>query len=345
MMEPILEVRRLKKYFKGPGGFIDRRVSHVKALDGVSFEVFPGETFGFVGESGCGKSTLGKTILGIYRPTAGEVIFKGRDITRLSKKEAIRIRSEIQYVYQDPGSSLDPHWKVRRILAEAFRIHTNMDRKAVKERNLEMLRAVGLEEEHLELYPHEFSGGQQRRLGLARILCLNPSLVILDEPTSGLDVSVQATILKLFLDLKSRFDLTYIFISHNLSVVRMMCRRLAVMYAGKIMEIGDTGAIFEAPIHPYTRFLLSAIPVIGKEAGGEEGMSIPGEPPNPENFPPGCRFHPRCPHATDQCRRDAPGLQRVEENRWIACHRKPTDCSGCGSPVGSQGWRRLKVME
>ncbi|MBW1723700.1 MAG: ABC transporter ATP-binding protein, partial [Deltaproteobacteria bacterium] len=247
MVEPILEVRRLKKYFKGPGGFLERRVPLVRALNGVSFRVFPGETFGFVGESGCGKSTLGKTVLGIYRATGGEVLFKGRNITGLSKREAIRVRKEIQYVYQDPGSSLDPHWKIKRILAEPLHIHTDLDRKAIDERIREMLGAVGLGEEHLTLYPHEFSGGQQRRLGLARILCLNPSLVILDEPTSGLDVSVQATILKLFLDLKSRFDLTYIFISHNLSVVRMMCQRLAVMYAGKIMEMGETPAIFENP--------------------------------------------------------------------------------------------------
>ncbi|MBW2304844.1 MAG: ATP-binding cassette domain-containing protein [Deltaproteobacteria bacterium] len=321
MVEPILEVRRLKKYFKGPGGFLERRVPLVRALDGVSFRVFPGETFGFVGESGCGKSTLGKTVLGIYRATGGEVLFKGRNITGLSKREAIRVRKEIQYVYQDPGSSLDPHWKIKRILAEPLHIHTDLDRKAIDERIREMLGAVGLGEEHLTLYPHEFSGGQQRRLGLARILCLNPSLVILDEPTSGLDVSVQATILKLFLDLKSRFDLTYIFISHNLSVVRMMCQRLAVMYAGKIMEMGETPAIFENPVHPYTRFLLSAIPIIGKKAGSGEEISVSGEPPNPEDFPPGCRFHPRCPHATDLCRKDAPELRRLEENRWIACHR------------------------
>ena len=323
MVEPILEVRQLKKYFKGPGGFLERRVPLVKALDGVSFHVFPGETFGLVGESGCGKSTLGKTVLGIYRPTEGNVLFKGRDITRLSKKESIRIRSEIQYVYQDPGSSLDPHWKIRRILAEPLRIHTNMDKRTIEEHIREMLKAVGLGEEHLGLYPHEFSGGQQRRLGLARILCLNPSLIILDEPTSGLDVSVQATILKLFLDLKSRFDLTYIFISHNLSVVRMMCQRLAVMYAGKIMEMGDTSAVFERPIHPYTQLLLSAIPTIEKKGvGGRQEIAVSGEPPNPEDFPPGCRFHPRCPHTMDRCRKEAPELRRRGDDRWVACHRE-----------------------
>jgi len=320
MQELILDVQQLRKYFKGPGGFLEGRVSFVKALDGVSFQVFPGETFGFVGESGCGKSTLGKTILGIYRATGGHVIFKGRDITRLPRKQAIRIRSEIQYVYQDPGSSLDPHWKIRKILAEPLHIHTHMKRVAIEERTREMLKAVGLGEEHLGLYPHEFSGGQQRRLGLARILCLNPSLVILDEPTSGLDVSVQATILKLFLDLKSRFNLTYLFISHNLSVVRMMCQRLAVMYAGKIMEMGDTPAVFERPIHPYTQFLLSAIPTIEKKTGSSEEIPLSGEPPNPEDFPPGCRFHPRCPHAMDRCKKEAPEFRLQGKDRWSACH-------------------------
>lgn len=320
MTKPILEVQALKKYFKGPGGFLEKKTPQVKALDGVSFQVFPGETFGLVGESGCGKSTLGKTVLGIYRATNGTVLFKGKDITHLSKRESTRIRSEIQYVYQDPGSSLDPHWKIKRILAEPLVIHTSLDRKTIDGRIREMLSAVGLGEEHLALYPHEFSGGQQRRLGLARILCLNPSLVILDEPTSGLDVSVQATILKLFLDLKNRFDLTYIFISHNLSVVHMMCQRLAVMYAGQIVEMGETRALFSHPIHPYTRLLLSAIPVIGKKTGSAEAALAGGEPPNPEKFPSGCRFWPRCRHETDRCRRESPDFRSWPDGRRVACH-------------------------
>jgi oligopeptide/dipeptide ABC transporter ATP-binding protein len=331
MSEPILDVRSLRKHFKGGGGFLGGKTRRVKALDGVSFQVFPGETFGVVGESGCGKSTLGKTVLGIYRPTEGEVRFKGRDITHLTKRAATRVKREIQYVYQDPGSSLDPMWKVRRILAEPLVIHTDLDRRAVRERVREMLAAVGLGEEHLSLYPHEFSGGQQRRLGLARILCLNPSLVVLDEPTSGLDVSVQATILKLFLDLKERFDLTYIFISHNLSVVRMMCSRLAVMYAGRIVEMGETAALFDRPVHPYTRLLISAIPMIGKRPGtGEEEAGKIGEPPNPESFPPGCRFWPRCPQQDAACRRDVPDLRPGPDGRWIACHMRDTDTSTPG---------------
>ncbi len=318
---PILEVRELKKYFRAQGGILGKGSPIVKAVDGVSFDVLPGETFGIVGESGCGKSTLGKTVLGIYRATEGRVIFQGSDITNLPKGEARRIRSKIQYVYQDPGSSLDPRWKVRRILAEPLLIHTDLDRKAIRHRTLEMLKAVGLGEEHLGLYPHEFSGGQQRRLGLARILCLSPSLVILDEPTSGLDVSVQATILKLFKELKARFQLTYIFISHNLSVVRMMCQRLAVMYAGGIVEMGDTAQVFQDPLHPYTRLLLSAIPTVGKMAPSFKEAMVAGEPPNPEAFPQGCRFHPRCPHAVEVCSKEAPELVPKGEGRWAACHR------------------------
>jgi oligopeptide/dipeptide ABC transporter ATP-binding protein len=320
MEKPILEVNELKKYFRGSASFLSRRASWVKAVDGVSFQVFTGETFGLVGESGCGKSTLGKTILGIYRPTEGSVIFQGQEITRLTKKEAKKVRKNIQYVYQDPGISLDPYWKIKRVLSEPLLIHTSLSNRAIEERVHQMLDDVGLGREHLFLYPHEFSGGQQRRLGLARILCLNPSLVILDEPTSGLDVSVQATILKVFLELKRQFHLTYIFISHNLSVVRMMCQRLAVMYAGKIVEMGKTHDIFTDPIHPYTKALLAAIPVIGKKRGREEDLSASGEPPNPENFPPGCRFWPRCGYKMAICESAEPLFRAEVNGRWIACH-------------------------
>lgn len=319
MLETILDVKGLKKYFRGASGFLESKSRWIKALDGVSFQVHRGETFGLVGESGCGKSTLGKTILGIYKATEGSVHFKDQDITHLTKREAIRVRKDIQYVYQDPGISLDPHWKIRRILSEPLLIHTSQGKKEIEKRIYGMLSAVGLGREHLSLYPHEFSGGQQRRLGLARILCLNPTLVILDEPTSGLDVSVQATILKLFQELKERFHLTYIFISHNLSVVQMMCQRMGVMYAGKIVELGDTKAVFSAPTHPYTRILLSAIPVIGKKDEADE-KALRGEPPNPENFPSGCRFWPRCTRKREICQREAPELRSLKDGRWIACH-------------------------
>ena len=319
-MGPILEIKGLKRYFHGSSRLLSKKVRWIKALDDVSLQVYKGETFGLVGESGCGKSTLGKTILGIYRPTEGSVIFKGREISLLPRKEAKKIRKDIQYVYQDPGASLDPYWKVRKILAEPLVIHTSLPKEEIQRQVLKMLDDVGLREEHLSLYPHEFSGGQQRRLGLARILCLNPSLVILDEPTSGLDVSVQATILKLFIELKTRFHLTYIFISHNLGVVRMMCNRMAVMYAGKIVEMGETAGIFSAPVHPYTRVLLAAIPEVGKKLDRTKDLSLTGEPPNPENFPTGCRFWPRCGFKMATCESVEPPLESAVDGRKVACH-------------------------
>ncbi len=320
MEAPILEIKELKKYFRGHSDFLNRSVGWVRAVDGVTFRVSKGETFGLVGESGCGKSTLGKTILGIYRPTQGSVLFKGSKISGLPRKEAKKTRQEMQYVYQDPGASLDPYWKIAKILSEPLVIHTSLSKEKIRRQVLKMLQDVGLREEHLSLYPHEVSGGQQRRLGLARILCLNPSLVILDEPTSGLDVSVQATILKLFQELKSRYQLTYIFISHNLSVVRMMCNRMAVMYGGKIVEMGDTRLIFENPMHPYTKVLLAAIPQVGRRIEGEKDAFLSGEPPNPENFPAGCRFWPRCSIKKTICESTEPGFESSSDGRMIACH-------------------------
>jgi len=318
MNDLLLEVKGLKKHFHNSGGLLGKRAERIKALDGVSFQVYKGDAFGLVGESGCGKSTLGKTILGIYRPTEGTVIFKGRKISQLSKSELKTVRKDIQYVYQDPGSSLDPHWKVKRILSEPLVIHSDFGKRDIERKVHEIVEAVGLRRGQLALYPHEFSGGQQRRLGLARILCLNPTLIILDEPTSGLDVSVQATILKLFIELKTRFNLTYIFISHNLSVVRMMCRRLAVMYAGKIVESGETGSIFTNPVHPYTKALLAAIPVIGKKL--QDDVSLTGEPPNPSNYAAGCRFQPRCGYRLDICTSLEPELCQTGDGRWVSCH-------------------------
>jgi len=319
MEDLILRVDNLKKHFRSTAGFLGRRATLVKALDGVSLDVVKEETFGLVGESGCGKSTLGKTILGIYRPTHGSVVFEGRDITHLSRKDVVKVRKEIQYVYQNPGSSLDPRWNVKKILAEPLLIHSSIGAAAVEKLVEEMMEAVGLTKEQLSLYPHEFSGGQQRRLGLARILTLNPKVVILDEPTSGLDVSVQATILKLFTDLKFRFHLTYLFISHNLGVVQMMCSRVAVMYAGKIVELGATPRLFAEPLHPYTKVLLAAIPVVGKRK--EEDLSLSGEPPNPADFPSGCRFWPRCSYKEDRCITEEPPLVTVEAGRAVSCHR------------------------
>ena len=259
---PILQINNLSKWFSIDNVW-NKRIGWLKAIDDVSLEVRKGEILGIVGESGCGKSTLGKTVMGIHPLTAGQITFEGSEIGHLKPSEARQLRRRLQYTYQDPGSSLDPRWKIGRSLLEPLDIHTELSFAEKQQRVEEILAAVNLPKTHLDLYPHEISGGQQRRVGLARILTLHPSLVILDEPTSGLDVSVQATILKLFSDLREKFDLTYIFISHDLSVVKMFCNRVAVMYFGKVVEVNETKKLFEKPQHPYTKNLLSSIPNIG----------------------------------------------------------------------------------
>ena len=314
---PLLEIHDLVRYFPLRNAF-GRRVGWLKAVDGVSLAVWPGETLGLVGESGCGKSTLGKTVMGIYAPTAGDIRFAGREIGRLATRERRRVAKDLQYVYQDPGASLDPRWKVGGLLHEPLKIHTTLAR-ADREREVRaILAAVGLPDAHLDLYPHELSGGQQRRVGLARILTLRPRMVILDEPTSGLDVSVQASVLKLFRTLQQTFALTYVFISHDLSVVRAMCARIAVMYLGKIVELGDTAGVFEKPRHPYTQSLLAAVPRIGGRRVTLD-FSLAGEPPNPRDVPSGCRFRTRCPLAQDVCATTEPPLRDVD-GRQVACH-------------------------
>jgi oligopeptide/dipeptide ABC transporter ATP-binding protein len=314
---PLLEVADLSRHFPLRNAF-GRRTGWLRAVDGVSLDISPGETLGLVGESGCGKSTLGKTVMGIYPPTSGEIRFLGREIGRLRGRERRAVRRDVQYVYQDPGASLDPRWKIKHSLHEPLLIHTTLSRARRDSEVQAILRAVGLPDGHLDLYPHELSGGQQRRVGLARILTLRPRLIILDEPTSGLDVSVQASVLKLFRRLQETFSLTYLFISHDLGVVRAMCRRVAVMYLGKVVEIGHAAELFSAPSHPYTRSLLAAIPRIG-EARVTEGLAIEGEPPNPRDIPSGCRFRTRCPLAEDVCASEEPPLRRVDGG-LVACH-------------------------
>ncbi len=314
---PLLEVADLARHFPLRNAF-GRRTGWLRAVDGVSLDVRAGEALGLVGESGCGKSTLGKTVMGIFRPTAGEIRFLGREIGRLSARERRRVARDLQYVYQDPGASLDPRWKIRRLLHEPLMIHTTLSRAERAAAVNEILRLVGLPDAHLDLYPHELSGGQQRRVGLARILTLKPRLVILDEPTSGLDVSVQASVLKLFRGLQQTFGLTYLFISHDLAVVRTMCQRVAVMYLGKIVEIGDTEEVFARPRHPYTRSLLAALPRIGGPRVTDT-FALEGEPPNPRDLPSGCRFRPRCPLAVDVCATEEPALREVA-GQQVACH-------------------------
>lgn len=315
----ILSIRNLKKYFPVKSALLKRRIGWLRAVDDVSFDILSGELLGLVGESGCGKSTLGKTILGMYKPDGGEVIFKNRNINNLPPQEKRRVRREIQYVYQDAAASLDSWWSVGRLLREPLIIHTHMSKPEMDEKVLGLLQAVGLRGEDVHRYPHEFSGGQQRRLGLARILTLNPELIIFDEPTAGLDVSVQAKILELLINLKDMFDLTYIVISHNLSVIRMICNRTAVMYLGRIVETSSTQKIFENPIHPYTRTLLEAIPEVG-EPRKHDKLLLKGEPPSPEKLPPGCRFQTRCPFKKDSCERKEPDLEQMEPGHWVACH-------------------------
>jgi len=314
---PLLEIVDLARHFPVCNAF-GRRVGWLRAVDGVSLSVWPGETLGLVGESGCGKSTLGKTVMGIYTPSSGDLRFAGREIGRLPRRQRRRVAKDLQYVYQDPGASLDPRWKIVHSLHEPLKIHTRLSRVEREREVSAILAAVGLPDAHLDLYPHELSGGQQRRVGLARILTLRPRMVILDEPTSGLDVSVQASVLKLVRSLQDTFALTYLFISHDLGVVRAMCARIAVMYLGKIVELGETPTIFERPRHPYTKSLLAAVPRIGGRRITLD-FALEGEPPNPRAVPSGCRFRTRCPLAQHICATEEPLLRELDGRR-VACH-------------------------
>ena len=314
---PLLEIVDLARHFPVCNAF-GRRVGWLRAVDGVSLSVWPGETLGLVGESGCGKSTLGKTVMGIYTPSSGDLRFAGREIGRLPRRQRRRVAKDLQYMYQDPGASLDPRWKIVHSLHEPLKIHTRLSRVEREREVSAILAAVGLPDAHLDLYPHELSGGQQRRVGLARILTLRPRMVILDEPTSGLDVSVQASVLKLVRGLQHTFALTYLFISHDLGVVRAMCARIAVMYLGKIVELGETPAIFERPRHPYTKSLLAAVPRIGGRRVTLD-FALEGEPPNPRAVPSGCRFRTRCPLAQHICATEEPPLRELDGHR-VACH-------------------------
>ena len=314
---PLLEIANLSKRFAVRNAF-GLRTGWLNALDDVSIDVRPGEIVGIVGESGCGKSTLGKTVMGIHPPSAGSIKFDGNEISNLRPDKSRALRRRLQYSYQDPGASLDPRWKIRRALHEPLQIHTALSPSEREERIRQLMQAVGLPATHLDLYPHEISGGQQRRVGLARILTLQPALIILDEPTSGLDVSVQAAVLNLFLDLKRQFGLTYVFISHDLAVVRMICDRVAVMYLGRVVEIGGIEQVFRQPRHPYTRSLLAAIPEIGGRRVTDD-FWLEGEPPDPTHLPSGCRFRTRCPLVQPRCEASEPGLSSVEPGHDAAC--------------------------
>lgn len=315
--EVMIKVDKLKKYFPVKGIFFTK--GWVKAVDGVSFEIFKGETMGLVGESGCGKTTVGRTILRLIEPTEGSIFFQGKDVLKLKGEDLLWFRRRAQIMFQDPYSSLNPRMTVFNTIMEPIRFH-KIDVGDPEKFAVELLETVGMSKEHLYRYPHEFSGGQRQRIALARILAIKPEFIVLDEPTSALDVSVQAQILNMLKDLQSKMNFTYLFISHDLAVVKYMSHRIAVMYLGKIVEIASSDELFEKPLHPYTQALIASIPIPDPEYRTRKPkIEIIGEPPSPINPPPGCRFHPRCPFVMDVCKIKEPPLEEIENNRRVAC--------------------------
>jgi oligopeptide/dipeptide ABC transporter ATP-binding protein len=318
---PLLEVEHVKLHFPIKEGLVvDRVVAHVHAVDDVTFTLHQGETLGLVGESGCGKSTLSRTIMRLNEPTEGKIVFRGQDVTKAKRKDLIPLRRDMQMVFQDPYASLNPRKRVIQLVGAPLR-RNGVSAKETERRVLELLDHVGLQREHRNRFPHEFSGGQRQRIGIARALALDPKLIVLDEPVSALDVSVQAQIVNLLDDLQDRMGLTYLFVAHDLSVVRHVSDRIAVMYLGKLMEISPAEELYTKPIHPYTAALLQAIPIPDPRRNRErEREVVGGEPPNPIDPPSGCVFHPRCPYATDVCRTVQPPLTRYPGNHLAACH-------------------------
>ena len=320
----ILEVRNLVKHFLvGGAGIFSRHAGLVRAVEGVSFSIRRGETLGLVGESGCGKTTTGRCILQLERPTSGQVIFEGQELTGITDAEMRLLRRRMQVIFQDPYSSLNPRMTVGQIIEEPLKVHgIAPDREARRNRVAELLSVVGLLPAHAHRYPHELSGGQRQRVGIARALAMEPSFIICDEPVSALDVSIQAQIINLLEELQERFGLTYLFVAHDLSVVRHISDRVAVMYLGKIMEIADRQILYEAPLHPYTKALLSAVPIPDPEVEARrEHIVLGGEVPSQLNPPSGCVFHPRCPIAIEECKRAVPELREVKPGHWAACIR------------------------
>ncbi|GGF94941.1 ABC transporter ATP-binding protein [Paenibacillus aceti] len=319
MSEPLLEVNHLKKYFPIKAGLLNRTVGHVRAVDDISIAIQPGETFGLVGESGSGKSTVGKSIVRLTEKTAGDIIFKGQDLYTLSPQEMRKIRPQLQLIFQDPYGSLNPRVRVGDAIGEALIDHGLVPAGEVRERVEEVLASCGLSSYHIDRFPHEFSGGQRQRIGIARALVLNPDLIIADEPVSALDVSIQAQIINLFRHLQETRGLTYLFISHDLSVVEHLCTRIGVMYLGTMMETAPRDELFKNPLHPYTKALLSAVPIPIPKLKRDR-IVLKGDIPSPANPPSGCKFHTRCPFAVERCKSEVPEFRHMGSEHYVACH-------------------------
>lgn len=315
----LLKVENLKKYFPIRSGLFAKVTGSVKAVDNVSFDVYEGETLGIVGESGCGKSTTGRVLMRLTEPTEGRIQFDGTELTELSNEDMRKMRRDIQMVFQDPYASLNPRHTIEKILEEPLIVHGIGDAKERKEKVMKYLKIVGLSEYHAKRYPHQFSGGQRQRVGIARALMTNPKLIIADEPVSALDVSIQAQVLNLMKELQEDMGLTYIFIAHDLGVVRHISDRVGVMYLGRMVELAESESLYEKPLHPYTQALLSAVPIPDPEYKGEQ-MLLTGDIPSPSNPPSGCTFHTRCPFATEECKQTAPVLREIKPGHSVACH-------------------------
>lgn len=317
--EVILKVNNLKKYFPIKAGVIQRTVGHVKAVDGISFEIKKGETLGIVGESGCGKSTAGRTILRLLEKTEGEVDFKGIKLHDLKKEELRRLRPKMQIIFQDPYSSLNPRMTVGEIIGESLIQHNMATKADVTDKVLEVMKICGLASYHIRRYPHEFSGGQRQRIGIARALVLNPEFIVADEPVSALDVSIQAQIINLLMQSQEDFGFSYMFISHDLSVVKHISHRVGVMYLGSLVELAPKGELYDNPLHPYTKALLSAVPVPDPTIKRNR-ILLKGDIPSPANPPKGCKFHTRCPYVMEVCKKDIPEYKNVGNEHFVACH-------------------------
>ena len=318
----IVEVEKLAMYFPVTAGVMQRKIADVKAVDGVSFYIKRGETLGLVGESGCGKTTTGRCILQLYKPTGGKVFFEGKDLSKLGHGAMRAMRRNMQLIFQDPYASLDPRMSAGNIVGEPLLVHKLVKGNEYKDQIAELFRMVELEPRMADRYPHEFSGGQRQRIGIARALAVRPDLIICDEPVSALDVSVQAQVTQLLMRLREELGLTYLFIAHDLSVVRYISDRVAVMYLGKFMEITDSDALYDNPLHPYTIALLSAVPIPDPVVDRErKRILLTGDVPSPVNPPSGCNFHPRCRMAIDICKEQEPELRNIGGEHWVACHR------------------------